>query len=61
MSDLMLNNLGVASLEHGFFIRFVMVNGNGWLLYLYILIVTIVFHGLLKEKIRKTVWLEARH
>ena len=47
MSDSKLNNLGGASSEHGFFIRSVMANGNGWLLYS--LVVTIVrsFHGLL--------------
>ena len=33
MSDSKLNNLGGASSEHGFFIRSVMANGNGWLLY----------------------------
>ena len=57
MSDSKLNNLGGASSEHGFFIRSVMANGNGWLLYSLVVTIVCSFHGLLQKwNITKTIW-----
>ena len=56
MSDSKLNNLGGASSEHGFFIRSVMANGNGWLLYSLVVTIVCSFHGFLQKKINKTIW-----
>ena len=57
MSDSKLNNLGGASSEHGFFIRSVMANGNGWLLYSLVVTILCSFHGLLQKcNITKTIW-----